>query len=61
MPIAKKVHIGNISSLPKDAVFWRSQTYEERLTALEEIRVEYHRWRYNVEPRLQRICKIAQR
>jgi len=47
---------------PKDdSAYWRSQPYAVRLRALEDIRQEYHRWRYHAEPRLQRVYTIAKR
>jgi hypothetical protein len=44
-----------------DAEYWRAQPPAARLAALEEIRQEYHRWRYGTEPRLQRVCTIVRR
>jgi hypothetical protein len=44
-----------------DAVYWRSQSYEDRLAALEQIRQEFHRWKYGAEPRLQRVYTITKR
>jgi hypothetical protein len=41
--------------------YWQAQPYAARLAALEEIRREYHRWRYGAEPRLQRVCRIVRR
>ena len=39
--------------------FWLRKSYAERLTALEELRREYHQWKYNAEPRLQRVCTVS--
>ena len=44
-----------------DFAYWQTQPYQVRLAALEEIRQEYHRWKYGAEPRLQRVYTIAQR
>jgi hypothetical protein len=44
-----------------DAEYWRAQPPAARLAALEEIRREYHRWRYGAEPRLQRVYTIVKR
>jgi hypothetical protein len=44
-----------------DSVYWRSQSYEDRLAALEQIRQEFHRWKYGAEPRLQRVHTITKR
>jgi hypothetical protein len=44
-----------------DSAYWRKQPYSARLAALEEIRQEYHRWRYGAEPGFQRVYKIVKR
>ncbi len=44
-----------------DFAYWQAQPYAARLAALEEIRREYHQWRYGAEPRLQRVCSIVKR
>ena len=41
-----------------DATFWQKRSYAERLATLEEIRQEYHMWRYGGEPRMQKVVKI---
>jgi len=41
-----------------DAAYWRTQSYSARLTALEEIQQEYHRWRYGGEQRMQKVVTI---
>jgi hypothetical protein len=50
-----------IAEQPSDFAFWQTQPYEMRLAALEEIRQEYHRWKYGAEPRLQRVFTIVKR
>lgn len=44
-----------------DSVYWRTQSYQDRLAALEQIRQEFHRWKYGAEPRLQRVYTIVKR
>jgi hypothetical protein len=44
-----------------DFAYWQTQSYEARLAALEEIRREYHRWKYGAEPRFQRVYRIVER
>lgn len=44
-----------------DFAYWCAQPYHARLAALEQIRQEYHRWRYGAEPRLQRVYSIVKR
>lgn len=42
-----------------DFQYWQGQPPLKRLEALEEIRREYHQYKYNAEPRLQRIYTIV--
>ena len=51
----------NMHEQRSDFVYWQSQPYQDRLAALEQIRQEYHRWRYHAEPRLQRVHSIVKR
>jgi hypothetical protein len=44
-----------------DFAYWQSQSYQARLAALEQIRQEYHQWRYGAEPGLQRVYSIIER
>lgn len=44
---------------PSDASYWRQQPPEKRLEALEQIRQEYHQFKYNAQPRLQRVYRIV--
>jgi hypothetical protein len=44
-----------------DFAYWQSQSYMARLAALEQTRVEYHRWRYGAEPGFQRVHSIVKR
>jgi hypothetical protein len=44
--VARKVRL---QGQPSDFAYWQTQSYEERLAALEEIRQEYHRWRSGAE------------
>jgi len=45
----------------QDVLYWQEQPYTARLAALEEIRQEYHRWKNDVQPGLQRVCCIIKR
>lgn len=49
----------NLKAKKKDVLYWRSQSYQTRLFALEQIRQEYHQYKYNAEPRLQRVYTIV--
>jgi hypothetical protein len=55
-PVVKKLRLHDAKS---DAAYWRTRTYQERLEALEEIREEYHRWRGDAQPGLQRVYSIT--
>ena len=44
-----------------DFAFWQTQSYETRLETLEQIRQEYHSWKQDTEPGLQRVYKIVKR
>jgi hypothetical protein len=59
--IEKTVTKVNIHQQTSDFAYWQTQSYQARLAALEEIRQEYHHWRYGAEPRLQRVYTIVKR
>jgi hypothetical protein len=56
--VAQKIRLEDQAT---DFLYWQSQPYEKRLAALEEIRREYHLWKYDSEPRLQRVYTITKR
>jgi Zn/Cd-binding protein ZinT len=49
-PVVNRVARDRQSS---DFAYWQSCPPAERIAALEEIRHEYHQWKYHAEPRLQ--------
>jgi hypothetical protein len=49
----------NIKKQNNDFNYWQKQSYQKRLEALEQIRQQYHQYKYNAEPRLQRIYTIV--
>jgi hypothetical protein len=57
------VRKGKIQEMDRsfDLKFWQAQPPAARLAALEEIRREYHRWRYGAEPGFQRVYSIVKR
>ncbi|MEK7278482.1 MAG: hypothetical protein AAB427_14115 [Chloroflexota bacterium] len=59
--IAKVVTKLNLRQRRSDFAYWQTQPYEARLATLEQIRREYHLWKYGSEPRLQRVCAIVKR
>ncbi|MGB3202684.1 MAG: hypothetical protein WBA99_17390 [Nodosilinea sp.] len=48
----------SLKSAKSDLAYWRNQTYEARLAALETIRREFHQWKYNAEPGFQRVYRV---
>jgi hypothetical protein len=48
-----------IKEQKNDFSYWQKISYQKRLEALEEIRQQYHQYKYNAEPRLQRIYTIV--
>jgi hypothetical protein len=59
--IKKVIKKGKLTDKKTDAAYWRKQPYSARLAALEEIRQEYHRWRYGAQPGFQRVYRIIKR
>jgi len=41
-----------------DLEYWLTKTPQERLDALEFLRQQYINFNKNVQPRLQRVCKV---
>jgi hypothetical protein len=58
IPVVKKKGLRQPNT---DVEYWRAQPYQARLAALEEIRQEYHHWKNDVQPGLQRVCRIVKR
>ena len=56
--VIKKI---NKPDLKSDFSFWKTQSYEQRLKALEEIRQEYIEWKYDNKQRFQRVYSIIKR
>ncbi len=50
--------ISRIGEKPRDVAYWRTQTPQARLAAVEEIRHEYHGWKPGAEPRIQKVLRI---
>jgi hypothetical protein len=42
-----------------DFAYWQSQSGQAQLAALEQIRQEFHQWKYGAEPRLQRVYSVV--
>ena len=61
MAIEKVVTKIHLTERKRDAEFWRKQPYSERLAMVEQLRNEYHRWKYHAEPGFQRVYTIIKR
>lgn len=59
--IAKVVKKVKLRERKSDFAYWQSQPPQARLEALEEIRREYHRWKYGAEPRIQKVVAIIKK
>jgi hypothetical protein len=60
LAIEKVVNKAKISDKKTDSAYWRTLSYSARLAALEEIRQEYHRWRYGGETKMKKVAKLIQ-
>lgn len=54
----KVMTIARTDAAPRDVVFWKQQPTAQRLAALEQIRQEYMRWKYDHQPGFQRVYHI---
>ena len=59
--IALVYKIVPVEKQTSDFAFWQSQPYALRLATLEQIRQEYHQWRGDAQPGLQRVYRIVKR
>jgi hypothetical protein len=59
--IEKVVTKTTLENAPTDFAYWQSQPPMARLAALEQIRREYHLWKYGSEPRFERVYRIVKR
>ena len=41
-----------------DYVFWQTRSYKDRLEAIELLRSQYIKFDKNVQPSLQRVCRV---
>jgi hypothetical protein len=61
MTIEKVVRKTTLEAQGNDFAYWQTQPYELRLATLEQIRREFHIWKYGAEPRFQRVLTITKR
>ncbi len=61
MAIKKEFRKTTFEEQCNDFALWQTQPYEIRLATVEQIRREYHFWKYGAEPGFQRVLKIIKR
>jgi len=61
MTIQKVIRKTTFEAQGNDFAYWQTQPYEVRLATVEQIRREYHNWKYGAEPGFQRVLKIIKR
>lgn len=59
--IQKVVRRASLQEQPEDVDDWQKRSYQARLATLEQIRQEYHQWRYGSQPRFQKFHQIVKR
>ncbi len=59
--IVRTVQKRNMHERELDVAYWRSLAPADCIEALEQIRYEYHQWRYGAQPRFQRVYKVVKR
>jgi hypothetical protein len=59
--IARVVTKLKVSQEEVDVAYWQTQPPAARLAALEEIRREYHRWKYGGDPPRRKVVTIVNR
>ncbi len=59
--IKKTVTKVKLQEQKSDFAYWQKQSAEKRLATLEQIRLEYHSWKYDTQPGFQRVLSIIKR
>jgi len=54
----KVIQIVRTEEARSDVTYWKTQSHEQRLATLESIRQEYIAWKYEHQPRFQRVYRI---
>jgi hypothetical protein len=61
MTIEKVIRKTTLDRQGNDFAYWQAQPYELRLATVEQIRQEYHLWKYGSQPRFHRVLTITKR
>lgn len=56
----KVLRIVSLHEQPSDYAYWTSRPVSERIDAIEILRDQYIKFKKDVQPRLQRICRIVE-
>jgi len=56
----KILRIVSLHEQPSDYEYWISRPVSERIDAIEILRDQYIKFKKDVQPRLQRICRIVE-
>ena len=59
--VAKSYQKVKLREQKTDFAFWQTQPPEKRLETLEQIRSEFHAWKYDSKPRFQRVLSVTKR
>lgn len=54
----KVVNIITLKQKQSDYQFWLTKSFNDRLDAIELLRAQYIKFRKDVQPRLQRVCRV---
>jgi hypothetical protein len=54
----KVVNTHSLREKQNDYLYWKTKSYQERLCAIELLRQQYISFLKDVNPRLQRVCRI---
>ena len=58
--LAHTVTLLSVAEQPPEAWYWRNATAAQRIEAVEQTRREYHGWKQDDEPRLERVARIVE-
>lgn len=56
----KVVKIINLKEKQSDFGYWKTKSPKERLEAIETLRSQFMKFKKDVQPRLQRVCRIIE-
>lgn len=55
----KVVKISSLKDPQNDFVYWSTKSYTDRLNAIETLRLQFSSINKDVQPRLQRVCRVT--